>query len=93
MTDLAKLFHRQWALPILVSIARKKPLTVARQTYHDTLAETQFQRGETAKAIETIKKAVELRPNVNYFRAQLKRFEAGDASTPPPEPAAEDFEQ
>ena len=38
MTDLSKLFHRQWALPILVSIARKKPLTVARQTYHDTLA-------------------------------------------------------
>ena len=38
MTDLSKLFNRQWALPILVSIARKKPLTVARQTYNDTLA-------------------------------------------------------
>ena len=38
MTDLSKLFHRQWALPILVSLLRKKPLTVARQTYHDTLA-------------------------------------------------------
>ena len=38
MTDLPKLFHRQWALPILVSIARKKPLTVARQTYQDTVA-------------------------------------------------------
>ena len=38
MTDLAKLFHRQWALPMLVSMLRKKPLTVARQTSNDTLA-------------------------------------------------------
>jgi DNA-binding transcriptional ArsR family regulator len=38
MTDLAKLFHRQWALPMLVSMLRKKPLTVARQTRTDTLA-------------------------------------------------------
>jgi DNA-binding HxlR family transcriptional regulator len=38
MTDLAKLFHRQWALPMLVAMMRKKPLTVARQTSNDTLA-------------------------------------------------------
>lgn len=43
MTDLAKLFHRQWALPMLVAMLRKKPLTVARQTSNDTLAALQEQ--------------------------------------------------
>ena len=38
MTDLPRLFHRQWALPMLVSLLREKPLRVARQTYADTLA-------------------------------------------------------
>jgi DNA-binding HxlR family transcriptional regulator len=38
MPDLARLFHRQWALPMLVAMLRKKPLTIARQTYSDTLA-------------------------------------------------------
>jgi DNA-binding HxlR family transcriptional regulator len=38
MTDLARLFHRQWALPMLVAIYRKKDVTVARQTRADTLA-------------------------------------------------------
>src|SRR5258708_4358992 len=38
MTDLARLFHRQWALPMLVGFFRRKPVTVARQTYNDTLA-------------------------------------------------------
>jgi DNA-binding HxlR family transcriptional regulator len=38
MPDLARLFHRQWALPMLVAILREKQLTIARQTYNDTLA-------------------------------------------------------
>ena len=38
MTDLARLFHRQWALPMLVALHRRKPVSVARQTYNDTLA-------------------------------------------------------
>lgn len=37
MTDLPVLFHRQWALPILVSLLRKKTVGAARQTYADTL--------------------------------------------------------
>ncbi|HUJ27545.1 MAG TPA: helix-turn-helix domain-containing protein [Myxococcales bacterium] len=38
MADLAKLFHHQWSLPLLVAVWRKKPLTIARQTHNDTLA-------------------------------------------------------
>ncbi len=38
MADLARLFHRQWALPMLIALHRNKPLTVARQTWNDTLA-------------------------------------------------------
>src|SRR3954469_21281854 len=38
MTDLARLFHRQWALPMLVAIFRKKSVSVARQTRDDTMA-------------------------------------------------------
>lgn len=61
--------------------------------YRDTLAEVRFQRGERDQAIEIIKKAIELAPEVAYFKQQLKRFEAGDRNTPPPEPNPEDFEQ
>ena len=38
MTDLARLFHRQWALPLLVAILRRRSLTVSRQTSAETLA-------------------------------------------------------
>ena len=38
MADLAKLFHHQWSLPLLVAVWRKKPLNIARQTQNDTLA-------------------------------------------------------
>jgi DNA-binding HxlR family transcriptional regulator len=38
MADLAKLFHHQWSLPLLVAAWRKKPLNIARQTQNDTMA-------------------------------------------------------
>jgi len=38
MADLARLFHHQWSLPLLVAVWRKKPLALARQTHNDTLA-------------------------------------------------------
>jgi DNA-binding transcriptional ArsR family regulator len=37
MADLPMLFHHQWALPLLVSLWRKKPLTLAAQTRAATL--------------------------------------------------------
>jgi tetratricopeptide (TPR) repeat protein len=44
----------------------------------DTLAEVHFQRGDKDKAIELMKKCIEVEPKNNYFKKQLKRFEAGD---------------
>jgi len=38
MADLAKLFHHQWSLQLLVALHRKRPLALARQTRIDTLA-------------------------------------------------------
>ncbi|HMF10739.1 MAG TPA: hypothetical protein VKE94_00485 [Gemmataceae bacterium] len=53
--------------------------------YHDTLAESYFQRGAAAKAIEEIQKSIALDEKRTYFRKQLRRFEAGDpkAALPP----------
>lgn len=53
--------------------------------YLDTLAEVHFQRGHTIKAAELMKKCIALDPKNEYFRKQLKRFEAGDpnADLPP----------
>jgi Tfp pilus assembly protein PilF len=54
--------------------------------YLDTLAEVHFQKGDKAKALELIKKCVELDAEYTYFRAQKKRIEAGDpAADVPPE--------
>jgi tetratricopeptide (TPR) repeat protein len=47
----------------------------------DTLAEVHFQRGEQARAVELMKKCIDLEPGSAYFRKQLKRFEAGDRSS------------
>jgi hypothetical protein len=52
--------------------------------YRDTLAEVLFQRGKKAQAIEHIKKCIELDPKREYYRKQLKRFEAGDPRTEVP---------
>lgn len=50
----------------------------------DTLAEVCFQRGDKNKALELMKKCLALDPKNEYFRKQLKRFEAGDPKTEPP---------
>jgi tetratricopeptide (TPR) repeat protein len=57
--------------------------------YHDTLAETYFRRGEQDKAIEEIKKSIALDGKRQYFKKQLKRFEAGNPKTELP-PTADD---
>jgi tetratricopeptide (TPR) repeat protein len=55
-------------------------------SYHDTLAEVCFQRGDREKALAAQRKAIELNPNRSYYRKQLQRIEAGDPAAPrPPE--------
>ena len=51
----------------------------------DTLAEVYFQRGDKDKAVELMKKCLEMQPKYDYFRKQLKRMQAGDrdADVPP----------
>jgi tetratricopeptide (TPR) repeat protein len=53
--------------------------------FRDTLAELLFQRGKKDEAITQMKKCLELDPKREYYRKQLKRFEAGDpkADVPP----------
>jgi tetratricopeptide (TPR) repeat protein len=46
--------------------------------YRDTLAEVLFQRGKKDEAIGHMKKCLELDPKREYYKKQLKRFEAGD---------------
>lgn len=53
-------------------------LEPANAGFHDTLAETYFQRGDSARAIEEIWKSIALDGKRAYFKKQLKRFEAGD---------------
>jgi tetratricopeptide (TPR) repeat protein len=70
----------------------KKATDLAPQTagYLDTLAEVYFQRGDTAKAIECMKKCRTMDPHKAYFTKQLKRFEAGDRMVPPPDEGDDD---
>ena len=51
----------------------------------DTLAEVHFQRGQTAEAVKLMKRCIELDPDRAYYRKQLKRFQAGDRASMPPE--------
>jgi tetratricopeptide (TPR) repeat protein len=53
-------------------------------SYLDTLAEVHFQRGESAEAVRLIRRCIELAPGKDYYRNQLKRFEAGDRSVEVP---------
>jgi tetratricopeptide (TPR) repeat protein len=54
--------------------------------YRDTLAEVLFQRGKKDQAITNMKRCLELDPKREYYRKQLKRFEAGDPKVEvPPE--------
>jgi tetratricopeptide (TPR) repeat protein len=50
----------------------------------DTLAEVLFQRGEKAEAVTAARRVVELAPQRPYFRAQLRRIEAGNPAAPLP---------
>lgn len=54
-------------------------------SYHDTLGEVYFQRGDRAKAREHARKSIALAPGKAYYRRQLARIEAGDpkAELPP----------
>jgi hypothetical protein len=52
--------------------------------YRDTLAEVHFQRGDTAKALDLMRECVRAEPQKAYFAKQLRRFEAGDPTVPPP---------
>jgi Tetratricopeptide repeat len=61
--------------------------------YLGTLAEVHFQRGDKDKAVELMKKCIDLQPKDQYSRKQLRRMQAGDrdADVPPeapPGPAA-----
>jgi tetratricopeptide (TPR) repeat protein len=57
------------------------PLTVS---YLDTLAEVHFQRGDTAKAIELMKRCLKMpSANMAFYRQQLVRFEKGDLKVEP----------
>jgi tetratricopeptide (TPR) repeat protein len=55
-------------------------LEPANAWYLDTLAEVHFQLGQRDKALETIRKAIALDPESKYYKAQLRRIEAGDAA-------------
>ena len=46
-------------------------------TYLDTLAEVHYRQGRHEKAIELMRKCLELDRHGEHYRAQLKRFEAG----------------
>jgi Flp pilus assembly protein TadD len=46
--------------------------------FADTLAEVYFQRGDKERALGLIKKCIEMDPKREYYRRQLRRFEAGD---------------
>ncbi|MBI4389284.1 MAG: hypothetical protein HY580_03810, partial [Nitrospinae bacterium] len=45
-----------------------------RAEFIDTLSEIHFVRGETEKALESIKRAIDLSPEDNYYKQQLWRF-------------------
>jgi tetratricopeptide (TPR) repeat protein len=47
-------------------------------TYLDTLAEVHFQRADQARAIELMRRCIDLDPQREFFRGQLKRFQAGN---------------
>jgi tetratricopeptide (TPR) repeat protein len=91
--------HCAWghnALAWLAARCRRQldlALTHARQAvklapddpgFLDTLAEVHFQRGERAEALRLMRRCVQLAPDREYYRRQLKRFEAGERSADVP---------
>jgi len=50
----------------------------------NALAEVHFLRGNQAEAVKLMKRCIELDPESEYHRKQLKRFESGDRTSLPP---------
>ncbi len=44
--------------------------------YLDTLAEIYYQRGDKVKAVQLMKKCIEMDPKSSYYKKQVKRFQA-----------------
>lgn len=66
--------------------ARKAAELGPRQaSYLDTLAEVHFQRGDRERAVELMKKCLALEPKKEFYRRQLRRFEAGDPAAEVPD--------
>lgn len=59
----------------LVQAERAVALEPDSAAYVDTLAEVHYRRGDTAKALELAKRALELAPDNEEFQQRLKRFE------------------
>lgn len=53
--------------------------------YRDTLAEALFQKGDKTAALDEIRKVVAMDPRRVYYRKQLARIEAGNASAQRPD--------
>jgi len=70
----------------LVYARKAVALEPKNAAFLDTLAEVHFQRGERNKAVALMKTCIGYEPKREYFRQQLRRFEAGDpAAEVPPE--------
>ena len=70
----------------LVHAQRAVELAPNAPAYLDTLAEIRFQKGDKDRALELIKKCIELEPDNDYFQKQRERFSKGRREDPPPEP-------
>jgi hypothetical protein len=68
-----------------------RPPSPPNTGYLDTLAEVLFQRGDEEKAIELMKKAIELNGKNVYLQKQLQRFEVGDRNVDIPGPCDDDL--
>jgi tetratricopeptide (TPR) repeat protein len=69
-----------------VKHARKAVELLPKHAGHmDTLAETLFQKGETAEAVKLMQECVQLEPDNRYMRLQLERMRKGDPKAPVPE--------
>ena len=73
----------------LAAARRAIEIDDGRASYQDTLAEVHYARGEMPMALRTIKRALELEPEDEYYKKQLERFEtlARVRAEPTPTPA------
>jgi tetratricopeptide (TPR) repeat protein len=68
----------------LAHARRAVDLEPGQAGYLDTLAEVYFQRGDRDRAVGLMKKCLKLEPKKEYYRQQLRRFEAGDPAAAVP---------